>query len=102
VVFTRSDGQGGIETISSFLASPEDVARAAPDGQAVLYQINSGWPAHLFYRTLGTGDPEDFQRIGHCWLAPLLGMVGGGLARRFHAGARLPLPPRLDEDRTTG
>ena len=39
----------------------------------------------LFTKLLGAGGAEHFERIGHCLLALLLGVVGGLVARRFHA-----------------
>jgi hypothetical protein len=92
VVTDRRAGPGPSVVVSSVLATPEDILTASPGGAAVLTQINSAWPAHLFYRSVGIGDPEDFQRVGHCWLALLLGLAGGRLARWFHSGPAGPSP----------
>jgi hypothetical protein len=82
VVDSWSDGRGrGVA--NSILAAPEDIVSSTPNNQPVVTAINMTWPAVIWTRTVGTGDPEDFQRIGHCWLALGLGMVGGTLARRF-------------------
>ena len=82
-------------TGSSILACPDDLVGARDVSQPVLTQSTRAWPSRSCDTGIvGAGDPEDFQRVGHGWLALLLGddrplgwpggsATGPGPARRF-------------------